>query len=188
MASRHRIGPAHIGCCNRGPKNCLNTRIPARPADWDRPIIVADGTTRTWPGGAWSEFETADGIQVPQRAREPDFRVHVPPRLGRYLSHILKCDDAGDEIVGALDAINGASKRARKALRFYERASGTALHARRHSARAACTEPAAIPDRRRDDIANGAVHFPVRDEPAESLITRTDLQADRNADSALLLT
>jgi len=120
-------------------------------------------------------IEKLMGIKVPRRASL--IRVMFS-EIGRIMSHILNVTTQAMDC-GALTPITWGFEEREKLCVFYERASGSRMHA-------AYFRPGGVhqdlPQALIDDIAEWCLHFPVAMNRLESLITENRIFKQRNAD------
>jgi NADH-quinone oxidoreductase subunit D len=164
---------SHIGLLHRGTEKLLEykTFLQGLPY-FDR----LDYCSPMNQEHAWClSIEKLMGIKVPRRASL--IRVMFS-EIGRIMSHILNVTTQAMD-VGALTPITWGFEEREKLCVFYERASGSRMHA-------AYFRPGGVhqdlPQSLIDDIAEWCLHFPVAMNRLESLITENRIFKQRNAD------
>ncbi|MEH6410092.1 MAG: NADH-quinone oxidoreductase subunit D [Hyphomonas sp.] len=164
---------SHIGLLHRGTEKLLEykTFLQGLPY-FDR----LDYCSPMNQEHAWClAIEKLMGIKVPRRASL--IRVMFS-EIGRIMSHILNVTTQAMDC-GALTPITWGFEEREKLCVFYERASGSRMHA-------AYFRPGGVhqdlPQALIDDIAEWCLHFPVAMNRLESLITENRIFKQRNAD------
>ena len=115
------------------------------------------------------------GVEVPRRASL--IRV-LYSELGRIMSHLLNVG-TGVMDVGALTPITWCFEEREKLCVFYERASGSRMHAAYFRPEGVHQD---LPQNLIDDIAEWCEHFPSLLDQIESLVTENRIFKQRNVD------
>ncbi len=167
-----RVDP-HIGLLHRGTEKLMETKTYLQNLPYfDRLDYVAPMNQEH----AWClAIERLCNISVTKRAS--DIRV-LYSEIGRILNHLLNITTQGMD-VGALTPIFWGFEEREKLMEFYERASGSRLHA-------AFFRPGGVhqdlPETLIEDIGKWALSFPEKLDDLEGLLTENRIFKQRNVD------
>ncbi len=167
-----RVDP-HIGLLHRGTEKLMETKTYLQNLPYfDRLDYVAPMNQEH----AWClAIERLCNISVTKKAS--DIRV-LYSEIGRVLNHLLNITTQGMD-VGALTPIFWGFEEREKLMEFYERASGSRLHA-------AYFRPGGVhqdlPESLIEDIGNWALSFPEKLDDLEGLLTENRIFKQRNVD------
>ncbi len=167
-----RVDP-HIGLLHRGTEKLMETKTYLQNLPYfDRLDYVAPMNQEH----AWClAIERLCDISITKRAS--DIRV-LYSEIGRVLNHLLNVTTQGMD-VGALTPIFWGFEEREKLMEFYERASGSRLHA-------AFFRPGGVhqdlPQELIDDISVWSKSFPERLDDLEGLLTENRIFKQRNVD------
>ncbi len=171
-----RVDP-HIGLLHRGTEKLMETKTYLQNLPYfDRLDYVAPMNQEH----AWClAIEKLCNISITKRAS--DIRV-LYSEIGRILNHLLNITTQGMD-VGALTPIFWGFEEREKLMEFYERASGSRLHA-------AFFRPGGVhqdlPEQLIEDIWKWASIFPEKLDDLEGLLTENRIFKQRNVDIGIV--